>query len=134
MRQQTTKRKSSPPSTAAHAPGYSDDTGARIRAYLASVELLPGSVHDLTQYQRGWTLIQRLAESATGEDSPTFRLSAEEAATVLRFIAESQPVTPRTWWEDPKDGPSHWAAFTFVLAAVEATLRGVPAKSGGNAL
>lgn len=104
---------------------YSDDTAPRIRAYLLSVRprncLL--EVSSLPSYQRGHSVIERIAATATGIGMPTVNLSARDCADVLSFINVSEPVAPRTWWYDPKESPSHLVGFCFVLQTLEAALR-----------
>jgi hypothetical protein len=108
--------------------GYTDDTAPRIRAYLASMRPLRGSegdIHYEDSYQRGRSLIERLALSAHDTDSPTLRLSAEQCADVLHFIANSEPLEPATWWRDPKEAPSHVVGFMIIVNALKDSLRSV---------
>src|SRR5580700_11009502 len=95
----------------AAARAYSDpseDTADRIRAYLASVCPLSGCDVSAARtytgaddyYQRGRSLIERLALSARGTHDPTLQLTATQAADVLYFIHNSEPIAPRTWWVD----------------------------------
>jgi hypothetical protein len=108
-----------------------DATGNRIRAYLASVRPL-GGVADLGTdefYQRGRSLIERLALSAEDDALPSLRLTAAQCADVVRFIAMSEPIEPSTWWEDPEGAPSHIAGFTLLMNAVESSLRGPGRRS-----
>jgi hypothetical protein len=74
-------------------------------------------------YKRGRALINRLAVTAQGEDSPRLRLSASDCADILRFMSFSEPTSPRTWWKDPADAPSHVVGFNMVLNAMEDSLR-----------
>ena len=92
-----------------HPPvGYSEQTSARIYAYLASVRPLCG-VADLEggkAYQRGRSLVERMAMSAIDMGAPQIRLSPSHCADVLRFIADTEPLEPRDWWEDPEARPA----------------------------
>lgn len=105
--------------------GYSDDTAPRIRSYLAHVRPLRGvaGVGGSEPYQRGRSLIERLALSAHSTDDPTMRLSPLQCADVVHFVRHSEPVTPRAWWSEPADAPSHLVGLCFVLDAVETSLR-----------
>src|ERR1700734_4066718 len=93
-------------------------TADRLRAYAASVEPID-NVSDIVGYRNGYLLLERLAASAGFEDSPKMKLPPEQAAEVLRFITLSAPISPRDWWKDPPDGPSHVVGFVFALDAVE---------------
>jgi hypothetical protein len=94
-----------------------------IRAYLASVRPLRGcaDLPDSEEYQAGRSAIERLAISAHGQVSPT------ECADVVNFIRNSEPVKPRSWWNEPDDEPSHLVGLHVILEAVERSLR---AKGG----
>jgi hypothetical protein len=93
-----------------------DSTANRIRAYLASMQPLCGSdVSDDDIYHRGRSLIERMALKSSGIENPDIRLTARQCRDVLHFVACSEPIEPRTWWDDPKDAPSHAVGFTFVL-------------------
>lgn len=108
----------------APAPGYSDDTGPRIRAYLASMRPLRG-VADITgmdAYQRGRSLIERMALLAVGTDLPRMKLTTAQCADVLAFLQYSEPVEPRTWWEDPKDAPSHLVGHYLIIDTLATAL------------
>lgn len=106
--------------------GYSENTDARLRAYLASVQPVPDvEWSDNRPYHRGRSLIERLALSAKGDDPPTLMLSASDCADVACFISRSFPIDPETWWNDPKDAPSQVVGFMFVLDAIENSLREV---------
>lgn len=112
-----------------HLPplGYSDDTGPRIRAYLASVLPLGRSGVD-EDYKRGRVLIERMALSARGEDDPRIELSAEDCADVLAFVRDSVPFDESTWFDEREDSPSHLCGLQFVLASVIDNLRGADAS------
>jgi hypothetical protein len=104
--------------------GYSEDTSARIYAYLASVRPLRG-VADLGQredFQRGRALIERMAMSAQGMDPPRLYLGRSYCADVLRFISQTEPLEPRDWWNDPEGSPSHVVGFNFVLQTLADSL------------
>jgi hypothetical protein len=107
------------------AIGISDNTGHRIRAFLASVRPLRGvaDVECDDRYQRGRALIERMAISAKGEGKPSIVLSATHCADVLRFLHHVEPLEPQRWWEDPDDSPSHLVGFMFVLQTLEKSLR-----------
>jgi hypothetical protein len=103
--------------------GYSDETSPRIRAYLASVRPRRGSNFS-EECESGRDLIYRLALSASGEDSPTLKLSPRDCADVLAFISVTEPVEPRTWWTaNPQDAPHHVCGYMEVLHALEDALR-----------
>ncbi len=92
-----------------------EHTDRRIRAYLASVRPERGS--DLganDEYERGRAAIERLALSAHDTGDPTLQLSETQGADVLYFVRCSEPLEERTWWQDPKSGPSHLVGWTFV--------------------
>jgi hypothetical protein len=112
-------------------PAYTDDTGPRIRAYLASVRPLRGvsGLGDDQRYQRGRSAIERLALSAAGEDSPTHRLSVSQCADVAYFVSSSEPLDARHWWQEPRNAPSHVVGFHMVMDAVEAALRPIGGRS-----
>jgi hypothetical protein len=95
-----------------------DGTANRLRAYLASMQPLRGSDGDDDIYQRGRSLIERMAISSRGDQLPSIRLTARQCADVLHFIATSEPIEPRTWWKDPENAPSHVVGFGFVLWAI----------------
>ena len=117
--------RATPAAWAIAPPGYSDDTGARIRGYLASVRPLRGvaDLGDRDEYQRGRGLIERLALSARGTGGPTLQLSIAQCADVLHFIHHSEPLDPSTWWSDLEDALSHVVGFDEVLLALESSLR-----------
>jgi hypothetical protein len=102
-----------------------DDTAPQIRAYLASVRPMVGiaDLYESEPYQRGRSLIERVAISARGGDVPTLRLTAAQCADVVYFIHSSEPLEPSTWWSDPKDEPSHLVGFYIVLGTLEKSLR-----------
>lgn len=109
----------------------SDNTADRIRAYLASARPMRG-VADLAgddRYQRGRSVIERMALSAPGTEMPTLKLTAAQCADVLYFVARVEPVEPRAWWEDPDDAPSHLCGLMFVLDTVADALRGKVVRS-----
>lgn len=106
---------------------YSDDTGPRIRAYLASVLPLGRSGED-EDYKRGRVLIERMALSARGEDDPRIELSAEDCADVLAFVRDSVPFDESTWFDEREDSPSHLCGLQFILASVIDNLRGADAS------
>jgi len=105
-----------------------DSTPARIRAFLAAVVPLRGSdAAEDERYQRGRSLIERLALSAEGGDTydpPTLNLTTTECADVLYFVSRSEALDGPTWWDDPKDAASHLCGFMFIMDAVEESLRG----------
>lgn len=100
-----------------------DHTGRRLQAYLTSMRPLDGNYDRNDSYHRGRSLIEHLALSAMGTDDPTLPLTAIDCADILHFVCGSEPLEPRTWWKDPKYGPSHLVGFSFVLRAVEVSLR-----------
>lgn len=104
---------------------YSDDSGPRIRAYLASMRPMRGvaDIYSLETYQRGRSLIEAMALTATGEDMPAIRLSAADCADILAFVSYSEPVEPGSWWKDPKGSPSHLVGYYLIVQAVQAALR-----------
>lgn len=107
-------------------PGYSERTGDRIRAFLASMRPLDGSgAGDDKEYHRGRSLIERLALSATEEDDPTLRLGAAQCADVLNYLGRSEPIEERDWWKDPRNAPNHVIGYEMVLRALERSLRDV---------
>jgi hypothetical protein len=103
---------------------YTDDTAPQILAFLVSMECLfdEGQVYE--GFHRGRSLIERIAMSAKGTDSPRIRLSNEECADVLHFLAQVQPRDKRNWWIDPEDAPSPVTGLQFVLFALKESLRG----------
>lgn len=106
------------------AVGYSDDTAPRILAYLISMKPLEGCTLDGKDgHHRGRSLIERLAMSASGEDSPKMRLTPAQCVDVLQFMMFSEPVAPDSWWTDPKDAPSHVVGYYFVLGALKDGVR-----------
>jgi hypothetical protein len=80
-------------------------------------------VTESEEYQRGRSTIERLALSAVGEGSPSLRLTAAECADVLHFMHFSEPVKPKTWWEDPIDEPSHVVGYYMLLYTLDRSLR-----------
>ena len=103
-----------------------DYTAGRLRAYLASVRLLRGvelGIAASDRYQRGRSLIERMAICTRECDEVTMKLSPVQCADVLNFVNNSEPIEPRTWWSDSDDGPSHVVGFVSVLEAVENSLR-----------
>jgi hypothetical protein len=113
------------------AVGYSEDTGARIRAYLASMRPLRGvaDIAEKEDCQRGRALIERMAMSAQGTDPPRLVLSAAHCADVLRYISAMEPLEPRDWWKDPEDSPSHLVGFYFVVETLAHSLDEVHEKT-----
>jgi hypothetical protein len=112
------------------APGYSDDTAPRIRAYLARVERWDADVvGDSATYRRGRALIERMAANAKGERWPTLQLSVEQCADVLHFIDYSQPISPADWWTESDDAPSHLVGLHIILQTIEGSLRGAGRRS-----
>lgn len=108
------------PAPEAHSCHPQDRTDARLRAYVASVESMSGTAEE--DRERGAVLIERLAASAQGSDSPALQLTPEECADVLAWMADRQPVDPDSWWQDPKDAPSHLCGFYMLLQALEHSL------------
>ena len=107
---------------------YSDNTADRLQAYLDSVEPRDAA-GDFKGYRNGILQILRLAASAQGEDPLTLRLTDDQCADVLHFIAYSDPIRPKDWWTEPKDAPSHIVGFIFVLHALEDSLRATKVQS-----
>jgi hypothetical protein len=106
-------------------PYSPDDTAPRLLAYLASMRALRGA--DMSEdeaYIRGRALIEAMAMSASGDEPPRVRMSAEQCADILHFIYHSEPRKPGGWWKDPAEGPSHVVGFVYVIDAVERNLRG----------
>lgn len=105
--------------------GPAEDTGSRIRAYLASMQPMKGIGTDSdAEICRATSVILQLASSAHGMDSPAHRLTRQEALDVIAFMRHCEPKSPRTWWSDPDNAPSHWTGWGFVLGAIEDALRG----------
>jgi hypothetical protein len=103
---------------------YTDDTGPRILAFLASMRPLRGAlVADGEDYQRGREVIELLAARSRDTDSPGITLSVRQCADALHFLAQIEPTDPQTWWKDPKDAPSHVCGLQMVLLALEDSLR-----------
>src|SRR5580700_667583 len=101
--------------------GYSEDTRPRILAYLASMRPLRGLEGLPDEYfDIGRELVERIADSAVGDAEPTIRLTPEQCAEILRFMGRLEPIEPRTWWENPKDAPSHVVGYQMVLRAIAA--------------
>jgi hypothetical protein len=100
-----------------------DDTSRRILAFLASVVPYSGQTD---AHYRGRAVIERMAVGAAETDYPACCLTAEQCADVLHFLATVQPREPRTWWDDPKDAPSHVCGYHAVLAALSASLEAAP--------
>lgn len=110
------------------APGYTDRTADRLRAYLASVRPLRGvaGIAESDEYQRGRALIESMALAAGRADEwPSLRLSVAQCADVLHFVYESEPVNARAWWSDPTEAPSHVCGYLMALGCVEGSLRRV---------
>jgi hypothetical protein len=116
--------------TARRAPDIdtSFDTADRLRAYAASVQPID-DVFGVQGYRNGYLLIERLAASSDSEDPPKLKLTPKQAADVLRFITLSAPISPRDWWKDPPNGPSHVVGFVFALDAIEECLRAIGERS-----
>jgi hypothetical protein len=74
-------------------------------------------------YQNGRGLIERLAACSLGTDYPHVTLMLNQCADVLSFLANSEPLEPRGWWKEPKDGPSHLVGLQFVLETLEESVR-----------
>lgn len=107
-----------------HDIDINDRTRERIRAFIHSMRPLRG-VADLAQdddYQCGRALLERLADSAEGEDHPTLRFNTEQCAQVCMYLRSIEPFTPANWWDDPEDAPSHTVGLQFVLGAVADSL------------
>jgi hypothetical protein len=104
--------------------GYSEQTADRLRAYVASVGPMDGieDVIDDERYQNGLALIERMAASTRGTDSPR-TLSILQCADLVFFLHTTLPIDPANWWKDPKDAPSHLVGYTFVLNVIEDSLR-----------
>jgi hypothetical protein len=105
-------------------PYCSDDTAPRIRAFLLSMRPLRGmgDVPDDDPYHRGRRVIERMADTAPGLDMPKCRLSLQDCADVMGFLALSEPVKPGTWWRDPRGSPSHLVGFQIVMQTIEKAL------------
>ncbi len=112
-------------------PGYSDDTGPRILAYLAAVRAPQDCVfRDGGKiFYRGHTVIAHMSMSAKGLSMPTVRLSLADCADALFFVRHCEPIDPATWDVEPTDAPSHLVGESFVLETVEAALRSHGRKS-----
>lgn len=113
--------------SAAPPAGYSDATADRIRAYVASMRPRAGVVYLDDEIEesirRGHALVERLAQSASGEDLPTLPISLRDCADVIAFIESVDPIERRTWWSDPEHAPSHVCGFLLLLHALERSLR-----------
>jgi hypothetical protein len=102
-----------------------DNTRDRIRAFIHSMRPLRG-VADLAQdddYQCGRALLERLADSAEGEDYPALRFNTEQCAQVCMYLRSIEPFAPGNWWDDPEGAPSHTCGFQFVVGAIADSLR-----------
>jgi hypothetical protein len=113
--------------------GYSDDTDARIRAFLASMQCLFDEDEVYEGFHRGRSVIERIARSATGADDPKIRLSLNNCRDVLHFLAQVQPREPIGWWKDPEDAPSHVVGLQLVLFALKASLEAAHVRNHGRA-
>jgi hypothetical protein len=102
-------------------PAYSSDTADRVRAYLAHVEPRDAAA-DSSGYRDGMLLIERIAASANGEDSPALKLTANQCADVLEFINYSDPISRKDWWNDT-GVTSHLVGLDIVLCTVTENLR-----------
>jgi len=100
----------------------SDATADRIRAYLDSVEPRDCAA-DSKEYRRSLSLVERLAASAEGERRPTLRLSTDQCADVLRFIAMSDPTSFADRFND-NGKTSYLVGLNMVMYAVEDSVRG----------
>src|SRR5262249_35580266 len=104
------------------------------RAFIYSLRPL-GGVADLAEsehYQCGRALLERLADSAEGENDPTWRLNPEQVAQVCDYLRSVEPFAPERWWDDPKDAPSHVTGFPFVLSALADSLRVTAVRRGAE--
>jgi len=109
-----------------------DHTAPRIRAYAASIKPLTGIVfRDDVQEQmdRARVLLERLAQSARGADTPTLKLTPAQCADLLTLMSCSDPVDMAAWWLDRND-VSHVCGFTLVLDAMAASLRSSRGQAG----
>lgn len=96
---------------------YSERTTDRILAWLGSLESIFPDDPDQDAYAR--SIVYRIARSANNEDDrPKLKLTADEAAEVLRFMAQATPADPAIWWEDPMDAPSRVCGFQAVLFSI----------------
>jgi len=91
----STRKPSTAPTTLL-SPGYADDTGPRIRAFLRSLAPAPLDVYK--NDKTGRDLIELMSEVVDGVSMPTLRLSTEQIADV--------PRNPSTWWTDPGQHPA----------------------------
>ncbi|HXR91087.1 MAG TPA: hypothetical protein VN750_12510 [Steroidobacteraceae bacterium] len=99
-----------------------DRTDNRIRAYLASVQSLSGIASQ--EIDVGRELIERMAFTAKGDQYPELRLTPNECADVLHYLADRKPVEPGAWWNDPPKGsPSHVCGFYLILEILARSLR-----------
>lgn len=118
---------------AAQAPDHyhPDATGAQLLALMASLRTQRGSsgLADEDEYQRGRSVIERIAISAGNSDEEApMRLTAAQCADVLHYLDSCEPIEPRTWWDDPEEGHSHVAGFYRLIRCMEASLRELPQK------
>jgi hypothetical protein len=100
-----------------------DGTAYRILAFLASVQRLSGGGSSDADFERGRSIIERMAISAEGQDDPEIQLALDHCADVLQFLSFIEPLEPESWWQDPAEGPSHLVGFQFVLRTLRANLQ-----------
>jgi hypothetical protein len=99
-------------------------TAARIRAFLAKVRGLRGCQLECAEHwQYARSLIERIAESADqNEDdyaTPPLRLSADDCACVLQFLAQIEPLEPGSWWVERHGEPSHLVGYQMILFVLQ---------------
>lgn len=116
----------SPPPVSVEAEAGAEAPGRQIRAFLASVRPTRHVIYVeriAEANQRGRSLVERMAAAAVNDDVPALRLTAEEIADALSFLACSEPVDLKGWWSDTLDGPSWVCGYLHVLQALEKSLR-----------
>jgi hypothetical protein len=107
---------------------YSERSGPRIRAYLASMRPLRGcsGLADKDEYQRGRSLIEKLAiwhDCIDAGELPELAMTIADASNIVEFIRNSEPVEGDGWWNDSNTpGPSHLCGFHEVLRALNESL------------
>ena len=103
---------------------HTDNTGARIRAFLASARPFDGA-DELEAFITGRELIERLADCSRDTDPPGILLTLNQCADVLHFLARVEPLKALY----PKDGPSPAVGREMVLLTLEESLRRFPEHS-----